>query len=165
MYNSRTNPTHPVFDQHLFNQHCRREKPQNPATRLRCRHELFIDQCLWQEAFASLHYTPGLHFVSPPFVPFRSLSAPASATHARVLLSFHYAHANPPFHSAPLWLPYPQARTQSQNGKLHSTPLNSLHFIQSSPLLSPTQLAVCPAVEFAPEDKSLKYPATQLRCR
>jgi len=83
-------------------------------------------------------------------ITFRSLSAPALATHARVFPSSHCAQAypHPPsggFHFVPLSLSNPQSGTQSQNGKLHSTRLNSLHCIQSPPLLSPTQSTACPA--------------------
>ncbi len=76
MYNSRTNPTHSLSDQHHSNQHSRRKKPQKaPPPVQGAVHDLFYGQSLRQVASASLHYTPGLHFVPPPFVTFRSLSA------------------------------------------------------------------------------------------
>lgn len=108
--------------------------------------QLFVGQCLRQEAFSSLHCTTGLHFVPPPYVPFRSLSAPASTTHARVSPSFHCAQVNPPFHSAHLRLFLLTIHiTQPKREASFHQPY-SLHFIQSSPLLSPTQSAVCPAI-------------------
>jgi len=67
--------------------------------------------------------------------------------------SFHFAQANPQFHSAPLWLSNPQPRTQSQNGKLHSTQPHSLLSIQSPSLLFPSQSAVCPVELSTPENQ------------
>jgi hypothetical protein len=94
-------------------------------------------------------YTSFRHF------PFHSVhcQSPASATHARVSPSFHCAHDILSFHSAPLWLFHPQPGTQIQNRKLHSTQPTSLHYIQSIPLLFPTQSAICPVVVFTPENQ------------
>ena len=72
--------------------------------------------------------------------------------------SFHSAQANPPFHSAPLWLYNPQSGTQSQNGKLHYIHPNSIHCIQSPPLLFSTQSAVCPAKYSPLNTKNPKAP-------
>ena len=52
-------------------------------------------QSLRQAASASLHYTPGLHFVPPPYVPFRSLSAP-SPGYPRKSASFIPLHSGQP---------------------------------------------------------------------
>jgi len=95
-------------------------------------------------------------------------------------LSFHSVHCQPQpwqptqecflhsimlipnrrFISLPFGFPIPQSSTQSQNGKLHSTPHNSLLSIQSPHLLFPPLTSVCPTVEFAPENKNHKSPTT-----
>ena len=146
MYNSRTNPTHSFRDQHLSNQHNRREKPQKPH------HPSKVQAMNCFTAKACGRWLPLLSITLQGCTSFRHLSfhsvhcqPPASAAHARVLPSFHCAQANPPFHSAPLWLFHPQPGAQSQNGKLHFTQPHSLHCIQSPPLLFPTQSTVCPA--------------------
>ena len=100
-----------------------------------------------------------LHFVPPPSVTFRSLSA-TSLGNPRKSASTHSIALRPPLRFIPLpfGFPIPHLETQSQNGKLHSTQPNSLLSIQSPPLLFPTQSAVCPAVEFTPENQRLKIP-------
>ena len=70
-------------------------------------------------------------------VPFRSLSAP-SLGYPRKSASFIPLHSGQPAVSfcSPLAFP-PHIPELSQNGKLHSTQPNSLHCIQSPPLLFP----------------------------
>ena len=83
---------------------------------------------------------------------------PASATHARVLPSFHCAHANPPYHSAPLWLFHPTFRNSKPKREAAFHPILFAHFIQTPPLLCPTQSAVCPAKCSPLKTKSHKAP-------
>ena len=93
--------------------------------------------------FSPLHSRAALRSAtlrSIPFIVSPSLGYPRKSASFIPLRS-----GNPPFHSAPLWLSNPQPGTESQNGKLHSTQPNSLHCIQSPPLLFPMQPAVCPA--------------------
>ena len=101
------------------------------------------------QGYTSFRHLP-LHSVHCP--------PPASAIHARVLPSFHFAHASPPFHSAPLWLPFPQPVTQSQNGQLHSTPPNSLLSIQSPPLLFPMPTSGMPCGRVYPGKQKPQKP-------
>jgi hypothetical protein len=61
----------------------------------------FCGQSLRQVAFASLLYTSGLHFVPPPFVTFRLLSAP-SLGYPRKSASIHSITLMPARRSIPL---------------------------------------------------------------
>ena len=73
---------------------------------------------------------------------------PASAIHARVLPLFHYAQANPPFYSAPLWLPQSQPGTQSQNGNyIPPNPIRSIAFIHHPCFSQPNQWSVLQRVQ------------------
>ncbi len=138
MCNSRSNPTHSVFDQQFFNQHCRRESLKIP------RHPLMVQDMNCFTAKACGRWLP-LHSITlQGYTPFRHLplpsvhcQPPASAPTQECFHSFHFAHVYSLFHSVPLWLYSPHSDTQSQNGKLHSTQPNSLLSIQSPPLLFP----------------------------
>lgn len=110
-------------------------------------------------ASASLHYTQGLHFVPPPSVTFRSLSAP-SLGYPRKSASIHSIPLMPTLRFIPLpfGFPVPRSGTQSQNEKLHSTHPNSLHCIQSPPLLFPMPTSGMPCEVSAPENQKPQKP-------
>ena len=132
------------------------KKPHHPSKvhRMKCFTANASGRCF---RFSSLHFRS---YTSFRHLTFHSVHCqpPASATHARVPPSFHFAQAYPPFHYAPLWLPYPQPETRSQNGKLHSTPPNSLHCIQSPPLLFPMPTSGMPCGRVSPEKPKPQIP-------
>lgn len=66
----------------------------------------FYGHSLRQVASASLHYTPGLHFVPPPFVTFRSLSA-SSLGNPRKSVSIHSISLMPTRRFFPLPFGFP----------------------------------------------------------
>jgi len=132
MYNSRTNPTHPVFDQQLINQHCRRKNHKKPH------HPSKVQSMNCFTAKACGRWLPLLSITLQGCTSFRHLTfhsvhcqPPASATHARVLPSFHCAHANPPYHSAPLWLFHPTFRNSKpkREAAFHPTQFAAFHSV------------------------------------
>jgi len=118
----------------------------------------FYGQSLWPVASASLHYTPGLHSVSPPSVPFLSLSASSLGTHARVLpfISFRSGQPAVSFRS-PLAFRSHVPELKAKTGS--SIPPNPIRYFSFShhTCFSPCQPAVCPAVLYAPNKQAACY--------
>ncbi len=108
----------------------------------------------------SLHFhcTTGLDFVPQPYVPFRSSSAPASATHARVFLSFHCAQANPSFYSAPLWPFFPtiQITQPKRETSFHPPQFSTLHSVTT--LAFPNPISGMPCEVFTPANQKPQKP-------
>ena len=120
---------------------------------------MFYGQCQRQVLLLLSITLQVLHFVSPPFVTFRSLSAP-SLGYPRKSASIHSIPLKPTRSFIPLPFGFPSHRpeTQSQNGKLHSTQPHSLHCIQSTPLLFPMPTSGMPCVVFTPEPHNPQKP-------
>ena len=70
---------------------------------------------------------------------------PASATPARVLHSFHFAQANPPFHCAPLWLSCPtfQNSKPKREAPFHPTQFATLHSVTTLAFPNPISSMSC----------------------
>ena len=94
-----------------------------PTTRLRCRASRVLrpKPAAGGFRFSTLHARAALRSATFRYIPFIFSLQPRLPTQ-ECFHSFHYAYANPPFHSAPLWLSNSHSGTQSQSGKLHSTP-------------------------------------------
>jgi hypothetical protein len=99
--------------------------------------------------FSPFHSRATLHFATFRLITFIVRHKPRQPMQ-ECFHSFHFAQAYPPFHSAPLWLSFPPAGTQSQNEKLHSTLFKSLPCIQSPPLLFPMPTSGMPCEVFTP---------------
>ena len=123
MYNSRTYPPPPVYSVSIIlismvagKSH---KKPHHPS-------KVPAMNCLRPKPAASgfrfspLHFKATLCSATFRSIPFIVIFKPRLPMQ-ECFHSFHCAHTNPPFHSAPLWLFHPQPGTQSQNEKLHFT--------------------------------------------
>lgn len=111
--------------------------------------KLQVMSCLLANACGrrlSLHFITLQGCTSFHLLTFHSFHCqpPTSATQPRVSPSFHCAQANPPFHSAHLRLFLLTIHITQPKREASFHQPHSLHFIQSSPLLSPTRSAVCP---------------------
>lgn len=109
-------------------------------------HEVFYGQSLRQVTSASLHYTSGLHFVPPPYVPFRSLSAP-SLGYPSKSASFIPLRSGQPAVSflSPLAFPPHIPELKAKTGScIPPTPIRNIAF-SHHPWFSPCQPAECPA--------------------
>ena len=110
-------------------------------------------------AKASGRWLPLLSITLQGCTSFRHLSLhsvhcqpPASATHARVLASFHFAQANPPFHSAPFWLPNHTFRNSKPKREAPFHPSQFATFHSVITLAFPNPIIVMPCEVFTPEN-------------
>src|SRR5665648_42705 len=160
MYNSRTNPSRAVFHQHHSNQLSRREKPQKPH------HPSKVQAMNCFTAKACGRRLPLLSITLQGYTSFRHLTfhsvhcqPPASATHARVLPFIPLRSGQPTvsFRSPLAFLSHVPELKAKSGSCIPPTPIRYITF-SHHPCFSPCQPAACPAVEFAPENKNLKYP-------
>lgn len=173
MYNSRTNPTHPVFDQQLFNQHCRRKnhkKPHHPSkvqsmncfTAKACGRWLPLLSITLQGCTSFRHLTPVRLLAD--YIPF--IVSPQPRLPAQECFhSFHSAQANPPpvrpladFIPLPFGFTTHNPELKAKTGSsIPPTPIRYIAF-SHHPCFSPCQPAVCPAKCSPLKTKDLKIP-------
>ena len=113
------------------------EKPQKaPPPVLGAVHELFLrpKPAAGGFRFSPLHFRAALRSATFRYIPFIVSLQPRQPTQ-ECFHSFHFAHANPPFHSAPLWLFHPTFRNSKPKREA------SFHPTQFAPLHSVTTLA------------------------
>ncbi len=102
---------------------------------------------------SSFRYTPGLHFITPPFVTLHS-SISINLSNPRKRNSFSSFRSPFPRSISPqLWLSTPQLSTQAKTLGLHCTLRNSLHSVQSLPLPFPVLFSGMPCKLSYPKKK------------